>query len=204
VYVKTGLACAVGLFVLALSVAAQSVSPLPTSDEAVEHRSGIKVQGVSSPCANSVLKATAAIPDVDKPSAGIVFTFSRLAGSQPKQSLDVLPLAMELAKRGNSIIVVSRTLTWPETDKSVGTMKSDVICAEQWLSKHARVTPYSWWFVGPESDAPKLPAGLGPNGPGWVVTSVGEKNSDIDCTQHFFGETSEVLKWISENFLDSN
>jgi hypothetical protein len=202
---KRAFACAVGLFVLALSVAAQSVSPQPTSDEAVEHRSGFTVHSVSSPCANGVLKATAAIPDVDNHSPGIVFSFSILAGSEPKQSLDALPLAMELAKRGNSIIVIARTLTWPEADKSVGTMRADVVCAEQWLSKHAAVTPYSWWFVGPESDSPKLPAGLGPNGPkGWVVTSVGEKNSDIDSTQHFLGETSEVLKWMSQNFLDSN
>lgn len=201
---KTALACVICLFVLPLSIAAQAVDPQPTSDEAIEHRSGFAVHSVSVPCAHGVLKATAAIPDVGKQSEGVVFSFSTLVSSEPEQSVEMLPLALKLAKQGKPIIVIERTLTWPETDKSVGTMRADVICAQQWLSKHAAVTPFFWWFVGPESDAPKLPAGLGPDGPGWMVTSVGEKGSGIDNTQHFLGETSEVLKWISQNFLDSN
>ena len=198
---KGTLACVVCLLVLPASVAAQSVCREMKS-EVVERRFGFTVRSVWWPSTHGVLKATATIPDVSKQSDGIVFSFSTLVSSEPKQSLDMLPLAMELTKRGKPTIVIERTLTWPEIDQSVGTMQAEVICTEQWLSKHTAVTPYFWWFVGPESDAPKLPAGLGLNGPGWGVISVGERDTDIDSTQNLLGDSSEVKKWLLHNFPD--
>jgi hypothetical protein len=199
---KRTLACVVCLLVLPVSVAAQSVCPQPKS-EVVVHRFGFTVHSVSWPSAHGVLKATAAIPDVSKRSYGIVFSFSTLVSLEPKQSLDMLPLAMELTKQGKPTIVIERTLTWPEIDQSVGTMQADVICAEQWLSKHAAVSPYFWWFIGPDSDAPKLVQSdeLGRERAGWGVISVGERDGDADNTKNFLRGTSEVQKWLRQNFF---
>ena len=44
--------------------------------------------------------------------------------------------------------------TWPRIDPSVGRMRAQVLCAEQWLSAHAPVKSDNWTFVGPESDRP--------------------------------------------------
>jgi hypothetical protein len=54
-------------------------------------------------------------------------------------------------------------------------MQAGVICAEQWLAKQGAIRPYWWWFVGPESDAPKLEQAneLEWNRPGWGYVPVG-------------------------------
>jgi hypothetical protein len=181
-------------------VAAQSVCSEPKSD-VVERKPGFTVHKVWWASAHGDLKATATIPDSSKPGYGIVFSFSRLITSEPKQSPDMLPLATELTQPGRVTIVIERTLTWPDTSPSVGTIQADVICAEQWLSKTAAVVPYFWWFVGPEADAPKKPEGLGQNGPGWGVISVGDRGSDIDVTQVFLGGPADVQKWLRQNFF---
>jgi hypothetical protein len=198
---KKNLASAICLLVLPVSVAAQSVCRQPKSD-VVERGSGATIHRVLWPSPHGDLKATATIPDAGEQSYGIVFSFSTLVSSEPKQSLETVPLASELTKPGRITMVIERSLTWPEIDPSVGTMKADVICMTQWLSKQASVTPYFWWFVGPEADAPKTPGELGPNGPGRGVISVGDSNSDIDMTRHFLGDTAEVESWLRENFFN--
>jgi hypothetical protein len=68
-------------------------------------------------------------------------TWIRCQFLEPKQSLDTLPLAMELTKQGRPTIVIERKLTWPKIDQSVGTMQAGVICAEQWLAKQGAIRP---------------------------------------------------------------
>jgi hypothetical protein len=197
---KRSLAYVICLLALPSSIAAQSDCRQP-KNQVVERRFGFTVHSVSWPSARGLLKGTAVVPDVSKRTYGVVFSFSTLVSSESKQSLDMLPLAMEMTRRGKPTIVIERTLTWPEVDPSVGTIQADVICAQQWLSKQIAVTPYFWWFVGPESDAPRRPDGLGLNAPGWGVISVGEQGTDIDNTQQFLGDASELRKWLRQNFF---
>jgi hypothetical protein len=140
------------LLALPASVLGQSVCQQVTS-QVVEHRVGFTIRSVTLRSAHGLVRATASIPDVSKPSRATVFSFSTLVSLEPQQSVDMMPLAIELTKQGWSTIVIERKLTWPDVDPSVGTMRADVMCAEQWLSKHAIVTPSDWIFVGPDSDA---------------------------------------------------
>ena len=128
-----------------------------------------------------------------------MFSFSTLVGSEPQQSVDIMPLAIELTKQGWSTIVIDRKLTWPDVDRSVGTMRADVICAEQWLSTHATNTPSGWLFVGPRSDGPNTVDK--PRMTGWLTFMVGDESSEN--TAPLFKGASELRKWIlSQHFLD--
>jgi hypothetical protein len=201
---KTALVTIV-LFVLSASVLGQSVCSQATS-QVIEHKLGFTIHAVTLPSAHGLVKATAAIPDSSKPSHATVFSFSTLVGPEPQGSVDMMPLAIELSQQGWSTMVIERKLTWPDVDPSVGTTRAEVICAEQWLSKHARVTPSGWLFVGPDSDAPNpaLPDELGgkPSMTGWLIFMVGDKASEVR-TERLFHGTSELRKWILlQHFLD--
>jgi hypothetical protein len=142
------------------------------------------------------------MPDSSTPSHATVFSFSTLVRSEPQESVDMTPLAIELTKLGWSTMVIERKLTWPDVDGSVGTMRADVICAEQWLSKHATVTPSGWIFVGPDSDAPDPAVGDKPRMTGWLGFIVGDKPGDAS-TERLFHSTSQVRNFIlSQHFLD--
>jgi hypothetical protein len=186
------------LLVLSASGVGQSVCPQATS-QVIEHKLGFTIHAVRMPSAHGLVKATAAIPDSSAPSHATVFSFSTLVGSEPQESVDMTPLAIELTQQGWSTLVIERKLTWPDVDRSVETMRADVICAQQWLSKHATVTPSGWLFVGPDSDAPDpaLPGELGdkPSMTGWLVFMVGDKAGDVS-TERLFHGTSELRKWI--------
>jgi hypothetical protein len=66
----------------------------------------------------------------------------------------MMPVAMELAKRGRATILIQRRPAWPTIDQSVGKLQPAVLCEEQWLSTHASAKSDDWTFVGPESDVP--------------------------------------------------
>ena len=189
------------LLALPASVVGQSVCQQVTS-QVVEHRLGFTIRSVTLRSAHGLVRATASIPDARKPSHTTVFSFSTLVGSEPQQSADMLPLALELTKQGWSTMVIERKLTWPDVDPSVGTMRADVMCAEQWLSKHAIVTPSDWIFVGPDSDAPDPAVGDKPRMTGWLGFLVGDEASVVS-TEHLFHSTAELRKWIlSQHFFD--
>jgi hypothetical protein len=197
---KTALV-SIALVVLPASVVGQSVCQQATS-QVIEHRLGFTIQSVRLSSAHGLVKATAAIPDAKKPSHATVFLFSTLVGSEPQESVDTMPLAIELTKQGWSTIVIERKLTWPDVDPSVGTMRADVMCAEQWLSKHAIVTPSDWIFVGPDSDAPDPAVGDEPRMTGWLGFVVADKPGDAS-TERLFHSTSELRNFIlSQRFLD--
>jgi hypothetical protein len=190
---KTALV-SIALVVLPASVVGQSVCQQATS-QVIEHRLGFTIQSVRLSSAHGLVKATAAIPDAKKPSHATVFLFSTLVGSEPQESVDTMPLAIELTKQGWSTMVIERTLTWPDVDRSVGTMRADVICAEQWLSKHAIVTPSGWIFVGPDSDAPDPALPVKPNMTGWLTFILADKAGDVS-TERLFHGTSELREFI--------
>ena len=188
-------------YLLSTSVVAQSVCP-PSTSQVIEHKLGFTIHNVTLTSAHGVLKATAAIPDSRTPSHATVFSFSTLIGSEPRESVNMTPLAIELTKLGWSTMVIERTLTWPGVDSSAGTMRADVICAEQWLSKHATVTPSGWIFVGPDSDAPDPAVGDKPRMTGWLGFIVADKPGDAS-TERLFHSTSEVRNFIlSQHFKD--
>jgi len=189
------------LLALPASVVGQSVCQQAKS-QVIEHRLGFTIRSVTLRSAHGLVRATASIPDASKPSHATVFSFSTLVGSEPQESVDMMPLAIELTKQGWSTMVIERKLTWPDVDRSVGTMRADVICAERWLSKHAMVTPSGWIFVGPDSDAPDPAVGDKPRMTGWLGFIVADKPGDAS-TERLFHSTSEVRNFIlKQHFLD--
>jgi hypothetical protein len=189
------------LLVLPTPVVGQSVCQQVTS-QVIEHRLAFTIRSVTLRSAHGIVRGTASIPDASKPSRATVFSFSTLVGSEPQQSVDMMPLAIELTKQGWSTMVIERKLTWPDVDPSVGTMRADVMCAEQWLSKHAMVTPSDWIFVGPDSDAPDPAVGDKPRMTGWLGFIVADKPGDTS-TERLFHSTSELRNFIlSQHFLD--
>lgn len=186
---KTALV-SIALVVLTASVGGQSVCQQATS-QIIEHGLGFTIQSVTLSSAHGSVKATAAIPDAKTPSHAAVFMFSTLVGSEPQQSVDMMPVAIEITKQGYSTMVIERKLTWPDVDSSVGTMRADVVCAEQWLSKHAMVEPGGWTFVGSDSDAPDPAVGDKPRMTGWDTLIVAEWPGDA-FTEKLFHNTSEL------------
>lgn len=183
------------LLALPASVVGQSICQEATN-QVIEHKLGFTIRSVTLRSAHGLVTATAAIPDARNPSHATVFSFSTLVGSEPEQSVDMMPLALELTKQGWSTLVIERKLTWPDVDPSVGTMRADVSCAEQWLAKHATVTPSGWIFVGPDSDAPDPAAGVDqPRMTGWLGFLVGDEASLVS-TERLFRSTAELRKWI--------
>jgi hypothetical protein len=141
------------LLLLAISAMAQSVCR-ESKGYAVERELGLIIQSISLTSSSGSFNAKAVIPASDKTFDPVVFSFSTLLGSAPRQVVNVMPTAVQLAKRGMAVVVIERDLTWPIISKSVGTMQDTVLCAEQWLSAHADVRPDQWTFVGPELDVP--------------------------------------------------
>lgn len=204
---KAGLVLVVLLLVLTPSVAAQSVCRQALS-QFVKREPNLTVYSVSLPSLNGQVKATAVIPNTplaSRPADAVVFEFSKLVSSDPKQSIDILPIAMVLAQNGRPSIIVARTLTWPEIDKSVGTMETQVICAQQWLSRHA-ATRDEWKFVGPVADSPS-PENFSALGDasmrGWLTYPIGGDGENMD-TQNMMGSKgqAELIKDFLSLFVD--
>lgn len=188
------------LLALPASVVGQSVCQQLTN-QVIEHKSGFSVRSVTLRSAHGVVKATAAIPDSPKPNYATVFSFSTLVGLEPQQFVDVVPLAIDLTKQGWSTMVIERKLTWPDVDASVGTMRADVMCAERWLSRHAKVIPSGWIFVGPDLDAPDPAVGDQPRMTGWLGSLVGDEASIVN-TEQLFRSTVELQNWILSQHVD--
>lgn len=153
---KTPLTVLVCLAALCSSAAAQSACR-EASATITGRSDAFNILDVALPSVAGAVRAQALIPNKqgDAPGA-FVFSLSRLIGSEPKQSVEMAAVAMELAAAGRPVIIVQRTLTWPTVDKSVGQMQRDALCAEQWLSAHAATKADDWEFVGPKADIPSF------------------------------------------------
>ena len=152
---KLHLAVLVCFAVAPMMASAQSVCREATA-KVIEHREAFTVMKLTLPSRPTPVAATAVIPNSSRPAGGYVFSLSQLVESEPNQLLEMMPAAMDLATEGYPTIVLQRKLTWPEIDKSVGSMESQVLCAQQWLSKHSAVKPDNWTFIGPTEDVPSL------------------------------------------------
>jgi hypothetical protein len=159
----------ISMVLFACSAMAQSACRQATASSTARHEA-FTVFSISLPSRSGSVAAQALIPNSSRKRAGaVVFSLSRLVGSEPKQIVDMLPIAADLATAGRPTIIIQRTLTWPRVDKSVGQMQEDVLCAEQWLSAHAAIKPDNWDFVGPEADNPTFDQ----------LHAVGDNNSMI-------------------------
>jgi hypothetical protein len=170
----------------------------------LEHHPGFTIYYVSLPAPSGSVKAKALIPDTSEPGDPAVFSLSTLLGSQTGKSVDIIPLAMELARHGEPAIVVERTLTWPKIERTVGTMQGAVTCAEQWLAKHAAVRPNHWRFIGPELDSPDLDqfSALGESSVTFLVKFPLAAPDESVNTENALRSTSTMLKWLLTPFVD--
>jgi hypothetical protein len=141
------------LLLLPSLVAAQSVCR-QTVGTVVERNEAFSVLSLSLPSSSGSLNARAVLPTADRRAGAFVFSLSKLVSSNPDQIVDMMPLAVDLAKKGHPSVIVKRTLTWPAIDASVGRFQAIVLCAQQWLSTHAPVKSDDWTFIGPEADRP--------------------------------------------------
>jgi len=128
-----------------------------TQGQIIERGPAFTIQRVSLRTGSGrLLDAKAVIPDIPSPTGATVFSFSALSDVATQRTVDMMPVATELAKRKQASIVIQRNLSWPTVDSSVGTMSASVLCAEQWLSAHASVQADNWRFVGPRLDVPSF------------------------------------------------
>ena len=141
---------------LTSSLCAQSACRQATAN-VVERRDTYTIFSVTLPSRSGFVDARAVIPASNQPAGAFVFTFSSLTGSEPSRTVKMMPVAIELAKKGRSTIVIQRRLTWPSVDSTVGQMQATALCAEQWLATHASVKSDDWTFVGPKADVPTFP-----------------------------------------------
>jgi hypothetical protein len=152
---KMRFAVAAVLTLIASSGAAQSVCRQAAA-VAVQRQEGLTIFSVSLPLPKGTVAAKALIPNTHSPSSALVFSLSALVQSEPEQTVEMMPVAADLARHGHPVILIERRLTWPLIAPSVGKMQAEALCAEQWLATHAAVNADEWIFVGPGPDIPTL------------------------------------------------
>jgi hypothetical protein len=144
-----------GLLILATSVVAQTECR-EANGRVVERRDGFTILSITLPSQPSSLAAIAVVANSHRRTGAYVFTLSKLLVLDPQRSTEMLPAAIQLASEGHSSILLKRILTWPNIDDTVGQMKRQALCAEQWLSTHAATKPDDWSFIGPIEDVPSF------------------------------------------------
>jgi hypothetical protein len=141
------------LLVLSACVLAQTTCREANS-KVVERRDRFTILSITLPSQPSFIAATAVVVNSHRHSGAYVFTLTKLLALNPQRSIEILPAAIQLASEGHSSILLERVLTWPDIHETVGQMKAQALCAEQWLSTHAATRPDDWTFVGPTEDLP--------------------------------------------------
>jgi hypothetical protein len=128
---------------MASTAAAQSACRQATAT-VLEHRQAFTVLSLTLPSKPTSVAAMAVIPNAGRLAGAYVFSLSQLVGTGPDVVVQMMPAAIDLAKEGHPAIVLRRKLTWPEIEKSVGNMQTQVLCAEQWLSRHSVTKSDNW------------------------------------------------------------
>ena len=144
-----------GLLILTTSVVAQTECR-DANGRVVERRDGFTMLSITLPTQPSFKSALAVVANSPRRRGAYVFMLSKLLVLDPQGSTEMLPAAIQLAIEGHSSILIERVLTWPNIDDSVGQMKRQALCAEQWLSTHAATKPEDWSFIGPTEDVPSF------------------------------------------------
>jgi hypothetical protein len=142
-----------GLLMLSTSIVAQTTCR-EADAKVVEQRDRYTILSITLPSQPSSIGAMAVVANSHRRAGAYVFTLSKLLALNPERSIEMLPAAIQLANEGHSSIVLDRVLTWPDINETVGQMKTQALCAEQWLSTHATTRPDDWNFVGPTEDLP--------------------------------------------------
>lgn len=143
------------LLMISTSVVAQTVCR-QANGKVVERREGFTILSISLPSQPSSIAAIALVADSHRRTGAYVFTLSKVQREDPQRSTEMLPAAIQLASEGHSSILLERVLTWPEINVTVGQMKPQALCAEQWLSTHAATKADDWNFIGPTEDVPSF------------------------------------------------
>jgi hypothetical protein len=104
----------------------------------VDHDAGVTVQKVTLSGKWGSNEATVYLPDKETAEGAVVFSHSAIH-SESGASVDLLPLALTLARAGAAVVVPRRTLTWLPKDRSTNRESAAVICAEHWLVDHTKV-----------------------------------------------------------------
>jgi hypothetical protein len=127
----------------------------PASATKVDRDAGVTVQNVTLSGKWGSNEATVYFPDKETADAAVVFSHSATR-SDSGASVDLLPLALTLARAGAAVEVPRRTLTWPPTDRSTNRAGAVVFCAEQWLVDNTKafndeniVVRSDYAYVGP-------------------------------------------------------
>lgn len=144
-----------GLLLFGTAVAGQTVCR-QASGKVVERRDTFTILSITLPSQPSSMAAIAIVSNSNRRAGAYVFTLSKLIASDPQRSTEMLPAAIHLANEGHSSILLERVLTSPNIDDSVGQMKPQALCAEQWLSTHTSTKPDDWTFIGPTEDLPSF------------------------------------------------
>jgi hypothetical protein len=144
-----------GLLLFGTALAGQTACR-QASGKVVERRDTFMILSITLPSQPSSMAAIAIVSNSNRSAGAYVFTLSKLIASDPPRSTEMLPAAIHLANEGHSSVLLERVLTSPNIDDSVGHMKPQALCAEQWLSTHASTKPDDWTFIGPDEDVPNF------------------------------------------------
>ena len=144
-----------GLLVFGTSVGGQTACR-QANGKVVERRDTFTILSITLPSQLSSTAAIAIVSNSNRRAGAYVFTLSKLLAPDPPRSPEMLAAAIHLANEGHSSILLERVLTSPNIDDSVGQMKPQALCAEQWLSTHASTKPDDWTFIGPAEDVPSF------------------------------------------------
>lgn len=110
----------------------------PASATTGDNDAGVTVQKVILSGKWGSNEATVFLPVKGTADGAILFSHSAIH-SDSGASVDLLPLALTLARAGAAVVVPRRTLTWPPTDQSTNREGAVVVCAEHWLVDSAKV-----------------------------------------------------------------
>jgi hypothetical protein len=144
-----------GLLMFSTSVVAQTACR-QASGKVMERRDTFTILSITLPSQPTTIAATAVVANSNRRAGAYVFTLSKLRALDSQRSSEMLPAAIQLATKGHSSILLERVLTWPDINDTVGQMRPQALCAEQWLSTHAATKADDWSFIGPHEDVPSL------------------------------------------------
>jgi hypothetical protein len=104
----------------------------------VDHDDGVTVQKVTLSGMWGSNDARVYLPNKEIADGAVVLSHSAIH-TDKGTLVELLPLALTLAHAGAAVIVPSRSLVWPPTDRSTNREGAVVICAEHWLIDHTKV-----------------------------------------------------------------
>jgi hypothetical protein len=137
-----------GWLLFSTSVVAQTACR-QASGKVIERRDTFTILSINLPSRPTPIAATAVVANSNRRTGAYVLALSTLRALDSRRSTGMLPAAIQLATEGHSPILLERALRWPDINDTVGQMRPQALCAEQWLSTHAATKAADWTFIGP-------------------------------------------------------